>query len=398
MRLLYVADGRSPIALNWIKYFVERGHEVHLVSSYPCEAELPVASLHILPLAFSRLKSKEARQGQRGWREAVIRAAFPTRLRTVMRQWLGLLTLPNLARRLATLMAQINPQIIHAMRIPFEGMVTSIALQGEARMRGIPFLVSVWGNDFTLHAPSSPGMGRYTRFTMKSATALHTDCRRDQRLARQWGFREDLPAIVLPGGGGVQLDVFYLPKGEARDAKSAFVINPRGLRAYVRNDVFFKAIPLVLERFPQTRFVCPGMAGESYAERWVHRLGISRNVELLPLVRHEQMANLFRQALIAVSPSLHDGTPNTLLEAMACGCFPVVGDLESLREWIAPRVNGLLVHPLNEHSLAEAICIALEDHELCEQAAQYNTHLIAESADYRRVMAQAEAFYRNLIG
>lgn len=397
MRLLYVADGRSPIALNWIKYFVERGHEVHLVSSYPCEAELPVASLHILPLAFSRLKSKTSGLGPRSWRETVLRVVIPTRLRTAMRQWLGWLTIPSMARRLSSLIAQINPQIVHAMRIPFEGMVTAVALQGEARMRNTPFLVSVWGNDFTLHAPSSPAMRRYTRFTMKGATALHTDCHRDQRLAGQWGFRDDLPAIVLPGGGGVQLEVFYPPKDRPRETESALVINPRGWRAYVRNDVFFKAIPFVLERFPQTRFVCPGMAGESYAERWVQRLGISHNVELLPLVKHEQMANLFRQAMVAVSPSLHDGTPNTLLEAMACGCFPVVGDLESLREWITPRVNGLLVHPLNEHSLAEAIWIALEDHELREQAAQYNTRLIAGSADYRRVMTQAEAFYRTLI-
>jgi glycosyltransferase involved in cell wall biosynthesis len=302
-----------------------------------------------------------------------------------------------MARRLSTLIAQIHPQIVHAMRIPFEGMVTAAALQGGASIRDIPFLVSVWGNDFTLHAPSTPWMNRYTRFTMKNATALHTDCYRDQHLAKQWGFREGLAAVVLPGGGGVLLDVFHPPKDGVRDVNSPVVINPRGLRAYVRNDVFFKAIPLVLERFPQTRFICPGMAGESYAERWVHRLGINQNVELLPMVKHEQMASLFRQAMVAVSPSLHDGTPNTLLEAMACGCFPVVGDLESLREWIAPRVNGLLVHPLNENLLAQAIWTALEDHELREQAVQYNTRLIAESADYRRVMARAEMFYQNLI-
>ena len=43
---------------------------------------------------------------------------------------------------------------------------------------------------------------------------------------------------------------------------------------------------------------------------------------------------------MTVSPSTHDGTPNTLLEGMACGSFPIVGDLESLREWIEPGLTG----------------------------------------------------------
>ncbi len=33
------------------------------------------------------------------------------------------------------------------------------------------------------------------------------------------------------------------------------IINPRGFRPYVRNDVFFKAIPLVLEKQPDAKFI-----------------------------------------------------------------------------------------------------------------------------------------------
>ncbi len=35
MRLIFVADGRSPIAINWISGFAAAGHEVHLVSTFP---------------------------------------------------------------------------------------------------------------------------------------------------------------------------------------------------------------------------------------------------------------------------------------------------------------------------------------------------------------------------
>ncbi len=106
------------------------------------------------------------------------------------------------------------------------------------------------------------------------------------------------------------------------------------------------------------------------------------------------MADLFRRARVAVSPTTHDGTPNTLLEAMACGCFPVAGDLEPLREWITPGENGLLVDPTQPQSLAQAILAALDDPALCARARLANLALIAARADYSRSMASAGEFYR----
>ena len=67
------------------------------------------------------------------------------------------------------------------------------------------------------------------------------------------------------------------------------------------------------------------------------------------------MADVFRRAQIVASPSIHDGTPNTLLEGIACGCFPVAGDLESIREWITPDENGLLFDSNDPQSIAKAI-------------------------------------------
>jgi len=52
MRLLYVADGRSPIALNWIQHFIIRGYEVHLVSTFSCDPKLTLFILEsiLVPL------------------------------------------------------------------------------------------------------------------------------------------------------------------------------------------------------------------------------------------------------------------------------------------------------------------------------------------------------------
>lgn len=381
MKILFIADGRSPIAQNWIRHFATRGDEVYLASTFACPAgvDFPLNGLEIVPVAFSALKKASQHPG-----------SAPARtlgLRTVIRQWFGPLTIRRAAQRLRGFIEKVKPDLIHAMRIPYEGMLAADAVMGR------PLVVSTWGNDFTLHAPSTRLMSHYTHWTLQVANALHADCYRDLRLARKWGFGVEKPGLVIPGNGGVRSDVFYPP---AKLVEDPVVINPRGFRPYVRNDIFFKAIPLVLEKRPDATFIFASMDGEPQATQWIRELNISHAVQLLPSVSHMQMAEVFRRAQIVASPSVHDGTPNTLLEGIACGCFPVAGDLESIREWITPNENGLLFDPTDPRSIADAILSAIESKSLRSQAAGSNQEMIATRAEYKQNMKKAEEFYEEV--
>ena len=400
MRILYIADGRSPIALNWIQYFCEHGHEVHLASIYPCAPQLNLASVHFIPVAFSGIEAygKEQSLGQKnqdsqpGWTRRLGTKLATPGLRTSLRHWFVPLCLPRAANQLRALIASVQPDLVHAMRIPYEGMLAALAL----RENQLPLIVSVWGNDFTLHAAATPLMALLTRWILERANALHADCQRDLRLAYRWGFKQNKPARVLPGAGGIQSGIFYPTTVVERTEEIPTVINPRGLRAYVRNDTFFKAIPFVLSRRPDVRFLCPAMAGEGQVEGWVRRLRIGHAVNLLPHQSRQQIADLFRRSQVVVSITEHDGTPNTLLEAMACGCFPIAGNLESICEWIVSGENGLLVNPRNPSRLAQAILEALDNKTMRSRAREYNYNLILQRADYDKVMEIASAFYSEL--
>ena len=390
IRLLFVVDGRSPIALNWIRYFVKRGDEVHLASLYPCQPELDLASLTVIPVAFSgAVEQGQERKGESLWRGWLRKVATP-RFRTWLRHRFVPRSLPGAAEKLQSLIDDLQPDLIHAMRIPYEGMVAALADRS-------PLLVSVWGNDFTLHAPATRSLTRLTRLTLERADALHTDCRRDLALAREWGFDIDKPGLVVPGAGGIQLDTFFpSPSGSGAIGEGCRVINPRGLRAYVRNDTFFRAIPLVLEQKPRVQFICPAMQNQPEAEEWASRLDVGDSLQLLPRLSRTEMAAALRRSEIMLSITEHDGTPNSLLEALACGCFPIAGDIPSLREWIAPGENGFLVNPGDPDALADAIFRALDNPGLRIKAQKQNARLIAERADYDRVMAQAAEFYQRL--
>ncbi len=397
MRLAFVADGRSPHARSWLALFTARGHEVHLISTFHCEPPSGLASYTYLPVALSRFTRDPKGGGAPG-------GATGIQLRSALRHWLGPLTIPAAARRLRQSLTSIEPEIVHALRVPFEGMLAAAAQPAQ------PLVMSVWGNDFTLHAVSTPVMSVSTRKALRRADGLHTDCARDARLARAWGFPPARPVMILPGSGGVDISTFHpgqpdlnLLDEDLRTTLSAIrpdtpvVVNPRGYRAYMRNDTFFKAIPLILDAEPGTVVLCPAMAGVRDAESWVTNLGVQNSVYLLPRLEPDELAAIYQRSWIMISPSEHDGTPNTFLEALACGCYPVVSDLESLREWITSGENGTLTSASDPHILANDVIQAIRTPALREQAKSTNLALVKRRAGREASAARAETFYQGLL-
>ena len=394
--VLIVADGRSPITLGWIRMVQAQDIRVSLVSTFPCPKPEGVEQMFVVPVAFAwasgrggkpRTDSSTSDSRQMG----LFKQGFAQ-----ARHLLGPLTLPFYRETFQKIVRQVNPDVVHALRIPYEGMLASCTPRKK------PLIISIWGNDLTLHAPASLLMRQFTRRCLRRSDGLLADVQRDIRLSALWGFRANKPSLVVPGGGGIDLEKMKrstrldpkFTKGIPKDAR--LIVNPRGLRLYVRNDTFFEAIKPVIKIHPEAFFVCPAMLGRSEAEKWVEKWGIQKRVKLLPILTQAQLWGLFKKAEITVSISMHDGTPNTLLEAMAQGCLPIVGDLDSLREWITPGINGSLVPYDNPRLLAEAIIQALEAPDFRKNAADINRALIEERADVHKVGRQISTFYQQL--
>ncbi|MFN3491345.1 MAG: hypothetical protein ACK40V_03905, partial [Anaerolineales bacterium] len=119
MRILFVTDARSPISQNWIKYFIKPENEIFIASTFDCELDFP-ARLMFTPAAFSAAKKKSSAPSSA--------SSLTLNLRTALRQWFGPLTIPASAKKLRKFIQEVKPDLIHAMRIPYEGMLTASAL------------------------------------------------------------------------------------------------------------------------------------------------------------------------------------------------------------------------------------------------------------------------------
>ncbi len=390
MKLLLIADGRSPITQRWIKAIAPFGARVLLVSTFPC-APIPGTELAaVLPVAFARLSGSQAGTGSsNSLKKKLISTLRPTL--ASLRHQLGPYTLGGYQKELLELIHTLQPDVVHALRIPYEGMLASVT------PTRIPLLVSTWGNDLTLHANASTLMSRLTRQTLLRADGLLSDTAIDVTRAAAWGFDPAKPFLVVVGNGGLDLEELQEAVKDVKPADPPQIINPRGIRSYVRTDTFFKAIPLVLKRHPQVQFVCTSMANQKEALSWVEKLGIEANVRLLGYLNQHELWQETARSLASVSVSTHDGTPNTLLEAMALGCLPICGDLPSIREWITPGQNGLLVPADDPAALADAICRGIEDGALRTSAAEVNKTKIGQSAALASTRSKIADFYTQFL-
>jgi len=399
MHILLVADGRSPITRSWLRMLSGLKYRVSLISTYPCESISGLEDQFTLPLAFASMSGSQVAAG--GSRNQTWVRGWVARLRPLLLRVRALaapLSLGRFRAEYLRLLEQLKPDIVHALRIPFEGMLAA------ATPPGIPLILSIWGNDLTFHARTSFLMARQTRKALRRVDGLLADAGRDLRLAQNWGLRAGVPALVLPGSGGLDLDeinrtiTLHIEQPYRLPQERALGGNPRGFRpGSVHQDVFFRCLPKVLAEFPQAYFVCTAMQNQPQAQKWVSEYHLENHVLLLPYLNQQQLWQLFSRSQVYVSLSSHDGTPNTFLEAMACGCFPVVGDIESLREWLENGRNGLLVDPRDADAAADAILRALRHPELRQRARQGNIQILKERAELNRVRAQAGEFYRSLM-
>ena len=91
---------------------------------------------------------------------------------------------------------------------------------------------------------------------------------------------------------------------------------------------------------------------------------------MLPFVKRAEMPALYAAHDIFVFPSLVEGMPLTLLEAMATGMAVVTSEAPGMVELIEDEFNGLLVQPADAHGLAAAIARLCRSPELRRQFGQ----------------------------
>jgi GalNAc-alpha-(1->4)-GalNAc-alpha-(1->3)-diNAcBac-PP-undecaprenol alpha-1,4-N-acetyl-D-galactosaminyltransferase len=168
------------------------------------------------------------------------------------------------------------------------------------------------------------------------------------------------PALV-PNPVSVPLD------SKRIDLPGPAILNVGRLVPQKAQDILLNAFSDVLKKAPDWYLVIVGTGPRKDKLReQADQLGISNRV-LFP-GQIDDPYPYYRTARIFALPSLFEGTPNTLLEAMACGLPCVVSDASSgPLDYIEDQKTGLVVSAGGSDELALTLTRLIEDEPLCER-------------------------------
>jgi len=139
--------------------------------------------------------------------------------------------------------------------------------------------------------------------------------------------------------------------------------------------LFFTAFKRILDRIPNARALLVGdqlyggMCGTDEHAREIQELvdGLGIRSRCLFLGNRDDVADLYCACDVTALSSLYEGTPNVLLESMACGT-PVVATDVSDNSYVASEGGGGYVVPLgDEQALADRIGDLLLDDKLRQE-------------------------------
>lgn len=178
----------------------------------------------------------------------------------------------------------------------------------------------------------------------------------------------------------------------------AFVVLTIGRRATQKGDRhLLEAWPNVLRSRPEAVLVLVGdgpLLGTLRAR--AEALGISASLRWLS--RQSNVGRLYQAADAYVLPSLYEGCPYSVMEAMACGLPVVATQVEGSRDLLDDGRTGLLVPPADSGALAAAMTRIATDAPLCERLGAAAREEARREFGVATMVSRTEALYRRLLG
>ncbi len=363
MNLCFISNPNSAHTLRWIGWFARRGHRVCLISDTPRTIGPPGVELFDLPARFNTSVMKYL--------------PWIVWTRQIIRRW--------------------RPDILHAHRVTGAGWLAAFA--------GFhPLVITPWGSDLYQYPYRSPLSRWLTRLVLRRADLITVDSEDLRRQALSFGAD---PGHVRLAQWGVDLNLFY-PERDSSTLKERYglghspvILSIRAMKPIYNLEVIIAAIPIVRSVFPEAVFVFrdynTDVSYRSHLQAMAARLAASGSIRWVgPVEPWERAADFYRLADLAVSIPDSDGTPVSVLEAMASGLPIVASDLASLREWITPGENGLLIPAHDSQALASAMIQLLNDPAQRARFARQNMELVRSRADHQAEMEKMEKLYLSI--
>ena len=378
MKILFISMP-SLHAVRWIENLSESGHELYWFDVLG-KGALPTK------ISMQQITNWKRRKVPYIKGEYFLQRKFPV-FYTTLQPFLEV----TANEKLAQILNEIQPDLVHS----FEMQSCSYPiLETMQKFPKIKWLYSCWGSDL-FYFQNQPQHVSKIKTVLSRIQYLHTDCNRDFLIAQSLGFKGKHSGVI-PGGGGFHLEQF-LPFIKFITERKIILI--KGYHHHVgRGLVVVKAVQNIQKTIEKLGFEVVVFGAHPIVIDYVKDNNLPYVVHDRHELTHKELLQIIGKSVLYIGNSISDGMPNTLLEAIIMGAFPIQSNPGNVTaEIITDEKNGFLIHnPNDENAISDIILSVLQQPELLREAFEINQNIAKERLDYTVNQQKIVALYQQI--
>lgn len=212
--------------------------------------------------------------------------------------------------------------------------------------------------------------GEAESFLAQSAGIIRTTMRQTSALVVPSGFlqnifsRYDIQSSIVAN----VIDPERFAPNRTRSGPLRHLLVARNLEPIYDNETAIRAFALVHRQYPDATLTLAGSGPQAESlKTLVGDLGLANAVFFAGRLDKDAMLSAYRNADLAINPSLVDNMPVSVLEAMASGIPVVTTDVGGVPYLVTDEQTALLVPPKSPERMAEAVLRLMDDPGLVAQ-------------------------------
>lgn len=131
-------------------------------------------------------------------------------------------------------------------------------------------------------------------------------------------------------------------------------------------------------------------------EDFIEELNISNRVRFQGLIENDHLPSILNSYKIFILPSLYEGMPKALLEAMSCGLCVIGSNVSGIKEVISHNNNGILCDTSID-SIKKAISSTLKNDELIKTLGEKARQTIEDNYSVVKYLETETQVYKELL-
>lgn len=366
----------APHFFNWTEQLEDYGHEIYWLDVFDSGAEVD-------QISFVRQIT--------GWRyrwnypgRYFIKKNFPW-----LNRFLNIFNERKLQNILQKKLEEIQPDAVHSF-VMYLG--TAPILDVMKKHPNLKWIYSSWGSDLYYYRHLK-NFHKDMQQTFPYIDYMFADCKRDYVIAQENGFKGEFLG-VFPGGGGFDLqglEPFML------DADKRDVLLIKGYQGkHGKSIEVLKAIEELQLKLKNYKIIIFGADKETKEHVESSKINEWPNLKCYGKIERNEVLRLMGRSRIYIGNSTSDGLPNTLLEAIVMGAFPIQSNPGgATAEIIKDGMNGRLIqNPTNSSEIKEILESILNGDADIDKGVKYNFEYLRTALDREKVKERVLEKYR----